>query len=102
MRHCPSKDSFIEVLADAPYSIRQGILGAAYLMTPRRLPNLPFLVLRGLPGRVGRWHVDPALTGGDWDPATTEGIRRSDVQPNGSACPWHAAEMLAARPSNTW
>jgi leucyl/phenylalanyl-tRNA---protein transferase len=44
----PTKDFVLRILSSAPYPVRQGVLGTAYLLAPRRLPNLPLLVLRGL------------------------------------------------------
>jgi leucyl/phenylalanyl-tRNA--protein transferase len=52
----PSVRSLAESLADAPYPLRQAILGSAYRLVPRRLPGLlPLLAVtfRDLP-RIGR------------------------------------------------
>ena len=54
------------------------------------------------PGRVGRWQVEPTLLGADWEPASVCGTRMQDVLPQGSRCPWTAAQMLEEHRSNTW
>src|SRR5262245_1483882 len=51
----PSARNLSQLLADAPYPVRQAILGSAYRLMPRRLPGLaPLLAvtLRDLP-RIG-------------------------------------------------
>jgi hypothetical protein len=54
------------------------------------------------PGHVGKWEVDAALLGPDWEPATVAGMRRKDVLPNGSSCRWTTAEMVDEHRSNNW
>jgi leucyl/phenylalanyl-tRNA--protein transferase len=56
--------SFVDLIARAPYSIRQSVLGSAYRLAPRRLPGLlplAAVTVRDLP-HLGRPLVpDPAL-----------------------------------------
>lgn len=56
--------SLVDLIAKAPYPIRQGVLGSAYLLVPRRLPGLlpmAAVTIRDL-SRIGRPLVpDPAL-----------------------------------------
>jgi leucyl/phenylalanyl-tRNA--protein transferase len=55
-----------------------------------------------LPGRVGRWNVDPTLLSTEWRPAEARGVRMQEVLPSGSECPWDLDELLSVRRSNTW
>jgi leucyl/phenylalanyl-tRNA--protein transferase len=52
--------------------------------------------------KQGRWHVDPALLGGDWKPSEAGGVTMHDLLPNGSACQYSAAQLMQERRSNTW
>ena len=56
--------SFVDLIARTPYPIRQGVLGSAYLLVPRRLPGLlplAAVTMRDLP-RIDRPLIpDPAL-----------------------------------------
>jgi len=44
----PSGHALLDLLARAPYGVRQGLLGTAYLLVPRRLPGLIPLALATL------------------------------------------------------
>jgi leucyl/phenylalanyl-tRNA--protein transferase len=55
--------SLLDLLAKAPYPVRQGVLGSAYLLLPRRLPGLlplAAVTLRDLPRIGGPLIPDPA------------------------------------------
>jgi leucyl/phenylalanyl-tRNA--protein transferase len=56
--------SILDLIAKAPYPIRQGVLGSAYLLVPRRLPGLlplAAVTMRDLP-HIGRPLIpDPSL-----------------------------------------
>lgn len=54
------------------------------------------------PGRAGRWDTEPALLDDRWQPAEAEGVRFSEVVPDGSRCPHGAEELLTTRRSPTW
>ena len=49
-----------------------------------------------------RWTLDPALVDPDWKPAEAAGVKMQDLLPDGTACRWSAAELLAEQRSNTW
>jgi leucyl/phenylalanyl-tRNA--protein transferase len=55
-----------------------------------------------MPGRIGRWNIDPALINGEWKPAGAGGVSMQDALPNGSECRWSIEELLSEHRSNTW
>ena len=55
-----------------------------------------------LQGRVGKWEADPALLDDRWEPAEAPGVRREQVLPGGSSCPWSVEELLSTQRSGTW
>jgi leucyl/phenylalanyl-tRNA--protein transferase len=55
-----------------------------------------------VPRAPGHWQLDSEILTSEWKPAEAGGVKMADVLPNGSSCPWTAAQLLGEMRSNTW